>query len=71
MTRTLRRNCSRLDERDVHMAADGALVVIHDPALARTTNGRGLVGAHTLADLRRLDAGAWFGPAFAGTAAGS
>lgn len=55
-------------ELDVHMAADGALVVIHDPALGRTTNGRGFVGAHTLADLRRLDAGAWFGPAFAGTA---
>lgn len=54
-------------ELDVHMAADGALVVIHDPALGRTTNGQGLVGVYTLADLRRLDAGAWFGPAFAGT----
>jgi glycerophosphoryl diester phosphodiesterase len=55
-------------ELDVHRAADGTLVVIHDPTLARTTNGQGSVSAHTLADLRRLDAGAWFGPAFAGTA---
>ncbi len=55
-------------ELDVHRAADGALVVIHDPTLGRTTNGQGPVGAHTLADLRRLDAGTWFGPAFAGTA---
>jgi len=54
-------------ELDVHMAADGALVVIHDATLARTTSGQGVVGALTLADLRRLDAGAWFGPAFAGT----
>jgi len=55
-------------ELDVHMAADGALVVIHDATLGRTTNGRGLVGAHALGDLRRLDAGSWFGSAFAGTA---
>lgn len=53
-------------ELDVHMAADGALVVIHDPILGRTTAGRGPVRAHTLADLKRLDAGGWFGPAFAG-----
>lgn len=55
-------------ELDVHMAADGALVVIHDITLGRTTNGRGFVGRHALADLRRLDAGSWFGPRFAGTA---
>ncbi|MGH7406693.1 MAG: glycerophosphodiester phosphodiesterase [Candidatus Methylomirabilales bacterium] len=54
-------------ELDVHMAADGALVVIHDAILGRTTNGPGPVRVHTLAELKRLDAGAWFGPAFAGT----
>lgn len=53
-------------ELDIHMAADGALVVIHDSTLERTTNGRGLVRVRTLADLKRLDAGAWFGPAFGG-----
>lgn len=55
-------------ELDVHMAADGAIVVIHDLTLGRTTSGRGFVRRHTLADLRRLDAGSWFGPGFAGTA---
>ncbi|MGH7361803.1 MAG: glycerophosphodiester phosphodiesterase [Candidatus Methylomirabilales bacterium] len=54
-------------ELDVHMAADGALVVIHDAILGRTTNGPGPVRVHTLAEMKRLDAGAWFGPAFAGT----
>lgn len=44
-------------ECDVHMSADGALVVIHDHTLDRTTNGSGLVAQHTLAELRELDAG--------------
>src|SRR5581483_3251771 len=33
----------------------------------RTTDGRGKVAEMTLAELRRLDAGAWFDRAFAGT----
>lgn len=44
-------------ECDVQLSADGALVVIHDEKLNRTTNGRGLVSARTLAELRALDAG--------------
>lgn len=44
-------------ECDVHLTADGELAVIHDHTLERTTNGSGLVGAHTLAELRELDAG--------------
>lgn len=44
-------------ECDVHMSADGELVVIHDHTLDRTTNGSGLVAQHTLAELRELDAG--------------
>lgn len=43
-------------ELDVH-ALDGALVVIHDDTLDRTTSGRGPLKAHSLADVRRLDAG--------------
>jgi glycerophosphoryl diester phosphodiesterase len=46
-----------LVECDVHLTADGELAVIHDHLLERTTNGTGLVGAHTLAELRELDAG--------------
>jgi glycerophosphoryl diester phosphodiesterase len=53
-------------ELDVQRTADGRLVVIHDHTLERTTDGRGPVAAHTLEELRRLDAGSWFGPSFAG-----
>lgn len=53
-------------ELDVHLTKDGHLVVIHDADLKRTTSGQGLVHEHTLAELKRLDAGGWFGPAFAG-----
>lgn len=41
-------------EFDVHLSKDGQVVVIHDPTLERTTNGRGLVRAHTLAELHAL-----------------
>ena len=42
-------------EIDVHLTADGE-VVIHDAELHRTTDGEGLVGQKTLAELKRLDA---------------
>jgi glycerophosphoryl diester phosphodiesterase len=44
-------------ETDVHLSADGEMVLIHDDDLDRTTNGLGMVGEHTLAQLRALDAG--------------
>jgi glycerophosphoryl diester phosphodiesterase len=44
-------------ECDVHLSADGDLVVIHDHTVDRTTDGQGLVGAKTTAELRALDAG--------------
>jgi glycerophosphoryl diester phosphodiesterase len=53
-------------ELDVQLTADGRMVVIHDHSLDRTTNGHGPVHAQTLAQLRELDAGSWFGPSFAG-----
>lgn len=53
-------------ECDVRLSTDGAPVVIHDARVERTTSGHGEVAALTLAELRRLDAGAWFGPAFNG-----
>lgn len=55
-------------ELDVHPSREGALVVHHDYYLDRTTNGAGLVSDHTLAELRALDAGAWFDEKFAGEA---
>jgi glycerophosphoryl diester phosphodiesterase len=53
-------------EIDVHLTSDGALVVIHDHTLERTSDGHGLVADHTLADLKQLDAGAWFGAEYVG-----
>jgi glycerophosphoryl diester phosphodiesterase len=38
-------------EFDVHLARDGAMVVIHDPSLERTTEGRGAVADRTAAEL--------------------
>ena len=49
-------------ELDVHASADGHCVVIHDPTLERTTNGRGPVAEHTLAQLQSFDAGYHFSP---------
>lgn len=52
-------------ELDVRRTADGALAVIHDAILDRTTDGSGLVAARTMAELGRLSAGTWFDPFFA------
>lgn len=53
-------------ELDVHLSHDGVPVVIHDDTLDRTTDGSGAVAAHALGSLKRLDAGRWFAPEFAG-----
>ncbi len=53
-------------ELDVRTTSDGALVVIHDADLDRTTDGNGLVIDQTLATLRSLDAGGWFREGTAG-----
>ncbi|NJP67150.1 glycerophosphodiester phosphodiesterase [Streptomyces spiramenti] len=44
-------------ELDIHLSADGHLVVMHDTTVDRTTDGSGRVAELTLAELRRLDAG--------------
>ena len=44
-------------EVDVRRTADGALVLLHDERVDRTTNGQGLVAEMTLEDIRKLDAG--------------
>ncbi|MBQ0985721.1 glycerophosphodiester phosphodiesterase [Streptomyces sp. F63] len=44
-------------ELDLHLSKDGALVVMHDAEVDRTTDGRGPIGDLTLAELRELDAG--------------
>lgn len=54
-------------EVDVRMSADGVPVLIHDETVDRTTDGTGEVADLTFEQLRALDAGSWFDPAFAGT----
>ncbi|MGV9453388.1 glycerophosphodiester phosphodiesterase [Streptomyces sp. NPDC003635] len=61
-------------ENDVQRTKDGELVVVHDDNLRRTTDveevfpGRApwKVKDFTAAEIARLDAGSWFGPAYAG-----
>lgn len=53
-------------ETDLQLSRDARFVAIHDATVNRTTNGRGAVHEMTLADLRKLDAGSWFGSEFAG-----
>ena len=53
-------------ETDVRATSDGALVLLHDATLDRTSDGRGPVSALSLEELRALDAGSWFGEEFRG-----
>jgi glycerophosphoryl diester phosphodiesterase len=53
-------------EMDVRLTADGHVVVMHDEDVGRTTNGKGSVSTMTLAELKKLDAGAWFDERFVG-----
>jgi glycerophosphoryl diester phosphodiesterase len=61
-------------ELDYHHTADDELIVLHDATLDRTTDHDERTGeddvpvaSQTLEALRTLDAGRWFGAAFAGT----
>jgi len=49
-------------ELDVHMSADGHLVVCHDASVDRTTNGTGAIATLTLKELQSLDNAYWFSP---------
>jgi glycerophosphoryl diester phosphodiesterase len=53
-------------EVDVRTTKDGALVCLHDPDVDRTTDGKGPVAGMTLAEVKKLDAGAKFDPKYAG-----
>ena len=55
---------SDMVELDVHLSSDGLLVVMHDTALDRTTNGTGALWKRTAEELGSLDAGSWFSPTF-------
>lgn len=48
-------------ECDLHLTADGELVLLHDDDVARTSNSAGSVAELTLAQLRALDFSSWHG----------
>ena len=53
-------------ELDCLLTKDNVVIVTHDGDLERCTNGAGEIAAKTLAELKALDAGSWFGEKFAG-----
>ncbi|MEQ4209336.1 glycerophosphodiester phosphodiesterase family protein [Actinopolymorpha sp. B17G11] len=61
-------------ENDIQRTQDGALVIMHDTTLTRTTDVEQVfpdrapwnVRDFTLAEIKQLDAGSWFAPEFAG-----
>ncbi|WP_310242176.1 glycerophosphodiester phosphodiesterase family protein [Microbacterium sp. BE35] len=54
-------------EVDVALTADRQPVLMHDKTVDRTTDGHGRLATLTLADVKALDAGAWFDRSYAGT----
>ncbi len=53
-------------EVDVRTSKDGVLFLLHDATLDRTTDDTGPASQKTMAELKKLDAGAWFAPAYRG-----
>jgi glycerophosphoryl diester phosphodiesterase len=54
-------------EIDIALTADRVPVLMHDRTVDRTTNGHGPLASLTLAEVKALDAGSWFGAQYAGT----
>ena len=57
---------SEMVELDIMLTADGVPVAFHDDDLAKTTDEEGSISLRTLAELRELEAGAWFAEEFDG-----
>ena len=53
-------------EIDLHMTADGEIILMHDHLVDRTSDGTGLIREKTLEEMRSLDVGSWKSPEFAG-----
>ena len=53
-------------ELDTQLTKDGQVICLHNSDLDKTTNAKGPVNNYTLEELKRLDAGSWFGKTFAG-----
>lgn len=53
-------------ECDIQRTADDHLAIVHDPTVDRTTDGSGEIAQMTLAEVKEVDAGSWYGEPFAG-----
>ena len=53
-------------EMDVHLSADGHVIVMHDESVTRTTQGQGRLRDMSWPQIQQLDAGRWFNPRFTG-----
>jgi len=53
-------------ELDVHLSADGRVIVMHDDDVTRTTNGQGKIRDLSWPQIQKLDAGGWFNQRFQG-----
>jgi glycerophosphoryl diester phosphodiesterase len=53
---------ARMIETDVHLSADGEVIVWHDDTLDRCSDASGLIADRTAAELARIDAGYRFTP---------
>jgi glycerophosphoryl diester phosphodiesterase len=56
----------RMFECDAKLSADGAVFLLHDDTLDRTTDGQGIAGEQAWASLSRRDAGSWHSRQYAG-----
>ena len=59
--------CADMVELDVQLTSDKEVVVFHDEKISRCTDGRGRIADHTLAQLKKLDAGNWYDKKFQNT----
>ena len=53
-------------ELDVTLLGDGSAVMFHDARVNRTTDGKGHLKRHSMADICKLDAGSWFASEYRG-----
>jgi len=51
-------------EIDIHLSADGQIVICHDETLERTTNGQGFIRSTKWSEMKNLDAGSYYAPEF-------
>jgi len=53
-------------ETDIHVCKSGEIVIMHDDNVGTTSDGHGKISEMTLAELKQLDVGGWFGDAYRG-----